>query len=88
MLFIQMVTAIIGSKSTSSFLLTLVLSVLPVILGILVLKKLIIKDDPWTRKDSLFFILMGILGLILWAGLLVGPSIVIILSLLPNYGVK
>lgn len=82
MMFVQMVMAMIGSTATSSFLLTLMLSILPVIIGVFLLKKLITKDNLWTLKDRTFFALMGMLGFILWAGILVGPTFIILASLI------
>ncbi len=79
----QMLIALIGVASTSSFILTLVFSTLPALLGFLILRKIVKYNIPWKKRDRLIFVVLGILGYILWAGILLGPSLIILVSVLP-----
>ncbi len=80
----QMVIALNGARLTSSILIPLVFSFLALILGSVILRKMLKLDFPWTGRDRIVFALIGISGLLLWAGILVGPSITLILSILPS----
>jgi hypothetical protein len=83
MMITQIIIALIGATSTSSFILTLVISILPIVVGLAILRKIVLYDLSWTIGDRVTFAAFGILGYTLWAGLLVGPSLAIILSVLP-----
>jgi hypothetical protein len=79
----QMSIALIGAASTSSSVLTLVFSTLPALLGFLILRKIVNYDISWKKRDRLIFVVLGILGYFLWAGILLGPSLIILVSILP-----
>jgi hypothetical protein len=83
MMITQIIIALIGATSTSSFILTLVISILPIVVGLAILRKIVLYDLSWTIGDRVTFAAFGILGYALWAGLLVGPTLAIILSVLP-----
>jgi hypothetical protein len=80
----QMVIALNGAEHTLSFLIPLVFSILALILGSVILRKMLKLDASWTARDRIILALMGIFGLLLWAGILVGPTITLILSILPS----
>ncbi|KON29380.1 hypothetical protein AC482_06645 [miscellaneous Crenarchaeota group-15 archaeon DG-45] len=84
MLFTQTFIALIGAISTSLVIMTLVLAMLPVVLGGLLLRKMVSYNVPWTVRDRVIMAVFSILGLALWAGLLVGPILVIVVSILPR----
>ncbi len=84
MMLTQMLIALIGATSTFSLVLTLVLSTLPVVLGFLILRKIIKYDIPWRKRDRVIFLVFGILGYAMWAGLLLGPSLIVLVSVLPS----
>ncbi len=79
----QMLIALIGAASTSSLILTLIFSMLPLLLGFFILRKIVKYNVPWKNLDRAIFAVFGILGYVLWAGLLIGPSLVILVSVLP-----
>jgi len=83
MMVTQMFIALIGATSTSSLILTLVFSMLPVVLGLVMIRKMIKQKIPWSTRDRVIFAAFGILGFAFWAGLLVGPALAIIVSILP-----
>lgn len=65
---------------------TLVFAGLPVILGIAALRKAQ-NWNPSTRTRLSIFAL-GVLGVLLWAGVLVGPSMMVVASILPRRSVN
>ena len=82
MIITQMLIALIGATLTSSSVLTLVFSVLPALFGFLILRKIVKHNIPWKKRDRLIFVVLGILGYILWAGILLGPSLIRLVSVL------
>jgi hypothetical protein len=83
MLATQMLMALLGSTATSSAVLTLVFAVLPILLGFLMIRKRIGDKPSFNLRDRVIMLAFGLLGLVLWAGLLVGPALSIILSFIP-----
>jgi uncharacterized protein YybS (DUF2232 family) len=83
MMSTQLLIALIGSTSTSSAVLTLVFAILPIILGFFMIRKMIGDRSSFNIRDRVVMLVFGILGLGLWAGLLVGPALSIIVSIVP-----
>lgn len=84
MMFTQMFIALVGAVSTSSVIITLILAMMPVVLGGLLLMKMIRYNTPWTTRDRVIMAVFSILGFAFWAGLLVGPILSIVVSFLPQ----
>jgi hypothetical protein len=84
MMFFQMLIALIGATSTSSAVLTLVFAILPVLLGLVMIRKMLGKRTSLNWRDRLIMLVFGILGFALWTGLLVGPIVSIMVSILPS----
>ncbi|MEM4657021.1 MAG: hypothetical protein QXX77_01200 [Candidatus Methanosuratincola sp.] len=61
---------------------TVAFAVLPVILGIAAIRKA--RNWSQSAKDRLTVFAFGVLGILLWAGALVGPSMMMIASILPG----
>jgi glycerol-3-phosphate acyltransferase PlsY len=83
MMSTQLLMALFGSTSTSSAVLTAVFAILPIILGFFMIKKIISDGSSFNLKDRVIMLAFGILGLVLWSGLLVGPALSIIVSIIP-----
>jgi hypothetical protein len=79
----QLLMALIGSTSTSSAVLTAVFAILPIILGFFMIRKMIGDRSSFNLRDRVIMLVFGILGLVLWSGLLVGPTLSIIVSIIP-----
>jgi hypothetical protein len=48
------------------------------------MKKIDIFKAKLSTKDRIGLLVLGLVGLFTWSGLLIGPSLAIIVSLLPN----
>jgi peptide-methionine (S)-S-oxide reductase len=55
------------------------------VVGLAMLRKIVLYNLSWTLGDRVTFTAYGILGYALWAGLLVGPTLAIILSALATH---
>ena len=53
------------------------------VLGLVMIRKMIKQKIPWSTRDRVIIAGFGILGFAFWAGLLVGPTLAIIVSILP-----
>jgi len=83
MIVTQMFIALIGAKSSSSLILTLVFAMLPVAFGLIMLRRMVGYRASRTTRDRVIMALLGILGFALWAGLLAGPALAIAVSIIP-----
>ena len=80
---VQMVRAMAMTDPSSSVALTLVFAIIPVALGIWALR-MGRSSSKRTILDRAFLLLIGILGLIFWAGLIIGPVLAIGAAVLPE----
>ncbi|MFA6225127.1 MAG: hypothetical protein WC620_02845 [Methanoregula sp.] len=75
------VMAVAGPSSSVAF--TLVFAIIPIVLGIWALR-MGRRSSGRTIRDRAFLVLLGILGLIFWAGLVIGPVLAIGAAVLPE----
>ncbi|MDO8871517.1 MAG: hypothetical protein Q7V05_02140 [Methanoregula sp.] len=80
---VQMVRALAVTGPSSSVALTLVFALIPVTLGVWALR-LGRSSSRRTILDRAFLVLIAILGLIIWAGLIIGPVLAIGAAALPE----
>ncbi len=81
-IFIQMINAVIQSSLTPGIIMTLLLAVLPILSGLAVLH--ITLKQRLDMKDRVGMVLLGIAGLIIWAGFIIGPFLVMMAGILPS----
>jgi hypothetical protein len=81
MILLQMFIALMGSNPGSVFILTFFIALIPILLGILILK--IVHRGHVGKGERVTLIVVGIIGLFSWAGLVVGPLVAILSGLLP-----
>jgi hypothetical protein len=82
---IEMAIALGRAPMTALVVVTLIFISIPAILGIITLLKIIKKKDEFERKDRVMLVIYGVLGLIFWGGVIVGPIVILIASLSPVY---
>jgi hypothetical protein len=84
MMFTQMVLALAATGPDFSTVLTVVFTLLPILLGIAILRLTIKDPKNVTRRVRALTALLGLLGLFTWAGLLIGPALSLLASILPT----
>jgi hypothetical protein len=90
MMILQMGIALSRSGPTAAATVTLIFAGIPIVLGALLLwgSARDIKDTKdktkLTTENRIKLFIYGILGLVFWAGLIVGPIIVMVASILPE----
>jgi hypothetical protein len=80
---VQMMRAMAVTGPSSSVVLTLVFAIIPIALGIWTLR-LGRSSSRRTMQERTFLVLIAILGLVFWAGLIIGPVLVIGAAVLPD----
>jgi hypothetical protein len=84
MILMQMGIALSKSGASVAAVVTLIFAAIPIALGVLILKFSIKDEAKLTIKNRIKIFIFGVLGLILWAGLIVGPIIIFVVSFLPG----
>ncbi|MDH5688493.1 MAG: hypothetical protein OEZ48_11625 [Candidatus Bathyarchaeota archaeon] len=79
----QMILALSTSTPDFSALLTLIFVMLPILLGAAILRIVAKKRKSITKRSRLFLALLGLSGLFAWAGLIIGPILSVLTSILP-----
>ncbi len=84
MLATQMAIATSKSGFDVLSILTLVFIFVPLVLGYLLVRKAINKDSSLTPRNRVILLILGLLGLFVWAGMIIGPILSMIATLLPS----
>ena len=82
--FTQMVRALGITGWDNSAVLTLLFIIIPVVLGAAALRIGFGGGLPELRKDRVFMAVIGVLGLVVWGGLIIGPVIAFVAALVPE----
>lgn len=80
---VQMVRVLMVTGLSAGVIITLILAFIPIILGILILR-ISRSTFPLSKKDRFSLGIIGLLGLLFWAGLIIGPVIAFIAALVPE----
>lgn len=81
----QMAIALSRAPLTSSVMVTIVFALLPLIAGIALLHVAMQARETVETKARVKMAFLGIAGLFVWAGLIIGPFLAIVASLLPAF---
>ncbi len=84
MILLQMVIALSKSGASAAAVVTIIFAAIPIILGYFIIKFSIKGDSKLTINNRIKLFIFGLLGLVFWAGLIIGPIIVIFISFLPS----
>jgi hypothetical protein len=84
---VEMGIAIARTGFGAGIIVTLIFILIPVLLGVFILLRIMSKEKLEKNKRIAFFI-YGILGLLFWCGVIVGPVLIILASVLPVIHVK
>lgn len=82
--FMQMVLSLIQTSLVSEAAITVVFALIPILLGLVTLRLCLKMDDRVSLRKRTYLVILGIVALFTWAGLLVGPMLAIITSVLPS----
>ncbi len=80
---VQMVRVLMVTGPSAGVIITLIFTLIPILFGIWALR-IARSTSPQSKKDRLSLGLIGLLGLLFWAGLIIGPVIAFIAALVPE----
>jgi hypothetical protein len=84
----EMVMAMTRVLPGPEIVITIVLGILPIILGIAVIRIVSKNREKVDMVKRTFLFIIGILGLFLWAGFLLGPALAIVASFIPQKNIN
>ena len=84
MTLMQMMVALNSAESTSSAIITFVFIAIPMLLGLQIMRSAYKINKNSTLKDRATFAILGLVGLFIWAGILLGPIFVFVASIVPG----
>jgi hypothetical protein len=82
MIIVQMLIALSVVQVDLSVLVTLVFAVLPILLGLLIIRRG--AREKFELRTRILIGVFGLLGFVTWSGLLVGPILTIFSSIMPE----
>lgn len=80
----QMGIALSLAPITAAVVVTLIFALIPIIVGMLLLRLALRVDAPVAAKERVAIAILGIIGFFIWAGLVVGPIMALLTSILPG----
>ncbi|MCP8307066.1 MAG: hypothetical protein H3Z49_08235 [archaeon] len=83
MMFTQMILALTTANPDLSVFVTIVFALIPILLGIAIIRLTTKDRDGISKRVRVLLALLGFLGLFAWAGLIVGPALSLLTSVLP-----
>ena len=83
MTFVQMLHAVNITGYTPGIPITLLFVLVPAVLGLSALR-IARQSWPWTMRYRIYLLIIGIAGLIFWAGMVLGPVLAVIAALVPD----
>ncbi|KUG19274.1 hypothetical protein ASZ90_011016 [hydrocarbon metagenome] len=83
MTLMQMATVLAEAPLQGSVIVTFLLALIPIVLGIAILRIALRRRAPEGMRDRIKIALLGAAGLVVWAGLLVGPALALLAAVLP-----
>ena len=82
-ILVQMVRVLMVTGFSAGVIVTLILAFIPVILGVWILR-IARSTFPLSKQNRFSLGIIGLLGLLFWAGLIIGPVIAFIAALVPE----
>jgi hypothetical protein len=82
-MLVQMFRVLMVTGLSAGVIVTLILAFIPIMLGVWILR-IAQSTFPLSKKDRFSLGIVGLLGLIFWAGLIIGPVIAFIAALVPE----
>jgi hypothetical protein len=84
----QMVFCAMQVSTGSEVIITLVFAVIPLILGILTLRLALKNSQTSYKRKRIYFVVLGLAALFIWAGYFIGPILAIVSALMPTKIIK
>ena len=80
----QMVLSLFQTGLVSEVAVTIIFMIIPLVLGLATLRLSLKATEEIRLRTRIYFVILGLVALFLWAGLLIGPVLAVIAGLLPK----
>jgi hypothetical protein len=80
----QMLAAATHVTVGAEAIVTLIFAIVPLVIGLITLRLSIVKSDKVSVKKRVYYVILGVAALFMWAGLLIGPLLALVSSVLPT----
>jgi hypothetical protein len=81
---LQMIIAISATKVAPEALVTMIFAILPIALGLVALRLSLLNQGKIGVKRRAYLVVIGVASLFLWAGIFIGPILVVTTSIMPT----
>ena len=82
--FLELLVAATKVTVGTEAIITLIFALIPLVLGIVTLRLSIRNSQQASLKKRIYYVILGIAALFIWAGLIIGPILAIVASLMPT----
>ena len=63
---------------------TLIFAIVPLVIGLMALRLSVKNSDKTNMKKRIYYVVLGVAALFMWAGLIIGPVLAIVASVMPT----
>jgi uncharacterized membrane protein YuzA (DUF378 family) len=63
---------------------TLIFAIVPLAIGLITLRLSVKISDKSSMKKRIYYVILGVAALFIWAGLIIGPILAILASVMPT----
>ena len=81
---LQMAVSLIQAPLVPEIVITVVLALIPILLGIVTIRLSLKTEGKANLRMRIYLAILGVVALFAWAGLLIGPALAIMASVLPS----
>lgn len=80
----QMLAAVTRVAVGAEVLITLIFAIVPLAIGLVTLRLSVKDSDKESVKKRIYYVILGVVALFMWAGLIIGPILAILASVMPT----
>lgn len=82
--FFQLMFGVTQVSVGAEVIITFIFAIIPLILGLVTLRLALRSNQGATLRKRIYFVILGVAALFIWAGLIIGPALAIVAALLPT----
>jgi hypothetical protein len=82
MVLVQMIVALNGAEYNLLVTLTFIFVLIPILLGVVIIRKIGLNAKTASLRDRILLLILAASGLFSWSGLIIGPVLVVVASIL------
>jgi hypothetical protein len=80
----QMAFCVMQVAAGAEIIITLIFAIIPLVIGVLTLRLALKRSQTQTIRRRIYFVILGIAAIFIWAGLIIGPILAFAAALMPT----